>query len=199
MVDQAVAVDRTIGFVDLVGFTATSRTASLEEVDRLLERFERAAVSAAGGRARVVKVIGDAVMLAAETADAAVAATVRLVDACATDAHLPAARGGVSTGRVLARGDDYAGPAVNRAARLAELAAPGTVLADGETRAAAGASDLGWHALGSLINGDIGEVVLWQPVRPERIQRIRARDRWPCARWKAAWRGSRPQTAPRGV
>jgi adenylate cyclase len=124
--------DRTlaVGFVDLVGFTGTSRSMQTDELGRLLGRFEALAydvITEAGGT--VVKLIGDEAMLVFPTADQAAQGTIELVDACAAG-ELPSARAGLSLGQVLARGGDYFGRTVNLASRLVDVAPPDTVLVD---------------------------------------------------------------------
>jgi adenylate cyclase len=120
-----------VGFVDLVDFTRRSGSMQMDELGRLLGRFEKLAsdiVTETGGR--VVKLIGDAAMLVSPSPAGAARGAIELVDACAPGG-LPSARAGLSLGPVLARGGDYFGRSVNLASRLVTVAAPDTVLADG--------------------------------------------------------------------
>jgi adenylate cyclase len=119
-----------VGFVDLVDFTHISGSMAIDELGRLLARFEGLAsdiVTEAGGR--VVKLIGDEAMLVFATPEGAAQGAIELVDACAAG-ELPSARAGLSLGPLLARGGDYFGRAVNLASRLVDVAPPDTVLAD---------------------------------------------------------------------
>jgi adenylate cyclase len=119
-----------IAFVDLVAFTRVSLSLPDDEFARLLSRFESLAsdiVTEAGGR--VVKLIGDEVMFVCPGADDAARAALDLVAACEANG-LPAARGGLALGPLLARGGDYFGRSVNLASRLVDSAPAGTVLAD---------------------------------------------------------------------
>jgi adenylate cyclase len=119
-----------VGFVDLVDFTRTSGHMQMDDLGRLLGRFEALAsdiITEAGGS--VVKLIGDEAMLVFATAEGAAQGALELVDACAAG-DLPSARAGLSLGPVLARGGDYYGRAVNLASRLVDVAPPDTVLAD---------------------------------------------------------------------
>jgi adenylate cyclase len=125
-------IRQAVGFVDLVGFTTLSASVSIAELSDLVREFEaraRDVVSDCG--ARVVKIIGDAVMIAAVEPDrVARAASALLVEfGVATQVE---ARGGLTYGDVLARGGDYYGPVVNLAARLGDLAVPGELLATPE-------------------------------------------------------------------
>jgi adenylate cyclase len=120
-----------VGFVDLVGFTQTSRETDAAQLQRLLERFERETslrVTAAGGR--VIKMLGDEVLYV--TDDVRDAAEIALVTVAAheQDDTLPQVRAGVALGPVLARLGDVFGEPVNLASRLTAEARPGTVLVD---------------------------------------------------------------------
>jgi adenylate cyclase len=120
---------QTVGFADLVGFTAMSLALDPHELSTMVDRFEAIAyeqIPARGGR--VVKMIGDAVMFAADDAAAAAEIALGLVEAHARDPDLPDARAGLASGPVLAWEGDLFGPTVNLASRLANLARPGTVL-----------------------------------------------------------------------
>ena len=122
-----------VGFVDLVGFTSFSRFASPAELIATIEDFERRAFETAhrlGGR--IVKSIGDEVMIAASDARIVAAIALELVATTGDDPSV-APRGGVSAGDVLFRLGDYYGPVVNLASRLTTEAVPGEVLTDQST------------------------------------------------------------------
>jgi adenylate cyclase len=119
----------TIGFVDLVGSTALAQELTVRELNAVLTRFEATAaeiVHGAGGR--LVKLIGDEVMFAFADPLAACETTLRLVEELPRHDALPPARGGLAMGEVLSRDGDHYGPVVNMAARLVQLARPGTAL-----------------------------------------------------------------------
>jgi len=123
--------DLTIGFADLVGFTAASQALAPHELTRVVERFEALAyehVPEHGGR--VVKMIGDEVMLAVDDAPRAADIAIALVEACARDPILPDVRVGLASGRTVAWEGDLYGPTVNLASRLVNLARPASVLVD---------------------------------------------------------------------
>lgn len=121
-----------IAFADLCGFTPATEALTGPELAGLLELFESASydeAAAAGGRC--VKLIGDAAMFAASSADVLADVVHRLVERMvAAGAALPL-RAGMAAGHVMIRAGDYFGQPVNRAARLLTEAAPGSVLADG--------------------------------------------------------------------
>src|SRR5437667_349747 len=114
----------TVGFVDLVGYTRLSQQLDARALGALVERFEALASDAVAARdGRLVKLVGDAVMFVAVGAGAACDIALTLLERFADDPAV-APRGGLAEGRLLARGGDYYGPAVNLAARIGELAVP---------------------------------------------------------------------------
>ena len=120
-----------VGFVDIVDFTASTRTWDTATLERLLERFERETslrVTAFGGR--VVKTLGDAVMYVTDDAVSALEVALDTVAAHAADDDLPDVRAGVAYGPVLERLGDVFGQPVNLASRLVDEARPRTVLVD---------------------------------------------------------------------
>lgn len=120
-----------VGFVDLVGFTRTSREFAVSDLERLLERFERDTslrVAEVGGR--VVKTLGDAVLWVCDDVCDAAEVAVATVQAHTDDPSLPDVRAGIAYGPVLARLGDVFGQPVNLASRLTDEAKPGTVLVD---------------------------------------------------------------------
>jgi adenylate cyclase len=119
-----------VGFVDLVGYTALAEELDDDELARLLSRFgELAHDTVVAGGGRIVKTIGDEVMFVTDTEHAAAGIAVQLTERSTGDDVLPATRAGIAGGHLVAREGDYFGPVVNLAARLTELARPGTVLA----------------------------------------------------------------------
>jgi class 3 adenylate cyclase len=125
-----------IGFVDLVGSTKWAAGLSLGEASRALARFESVAWEQAARRgARVVKLIGDAAMIAAPTARAVVATALAVSEECKRDKVLPLCRGAVGFGEVLFRDGDYFGPLVNLVSRAVKAADPGRVVVTAEARA----------------------------------------------------------------
>ena len=144
---MTVAVERTIAFVDLAGFTALTEAHGDDAAVDLLDMFAAAAAaSVANSTAELVKTIGDAVMLAAPNPDIGLDATRRVFEACYASDAFPEPRGGLHHGPVVARGSDYFGATVNLAARVAARAASGQVLATAQVAKAA--RDAGVATLG---------------------------------------------------
>ncbi len=129
------AADRTltIGFADLVGFTALSRALAPRELAKIVDRFEGLAyehILERGGR--VVKMIGDEVMFAVDAGAYAADIAVALVEAHARDAEVPDVRVGLASGPTLSWEGDLYGPTVNLASRLVSFARPNTTLISSE-------------------------------------------------------------------
>jgi adenylate cyclase len=157
------AEELSVGFVDLVGYTALSQELEPEELGALVTRFEELAydtVAEHGGR--VVKTIGDEVMFVAAEPAAAARIALRLTQRSAVDEILPDARAGLDCGAVLAQEGDYYGPVVNLASRLVELARPGNVYASSAVHdALAQHASFGWHKARSRRIRDIGRSEIW--------------------------------------
>jgi len=124
-------VDLAVGFVDLVGFTKLSATAEPDGVGRVLDAFEglieRLATEV--GDVLPTKTIGDAVMLVAGDCDALATVLLDVVEAEDIDGLEDVARrAGMAVGEVRVRDGDYVGTVVNRAARLTDLAYPGSLV-----------------------------------------------------------------------
>jgi adenylate cyclase len=130
-------VSMVVGFVDLVASTTLAHRVSSAELTRALGDFESLAIDAALAHdARVVKQIGDEVMLVAPDATRLSDVVLDLIDATRRHPILGDARGGAAAGEVAPRDGDYFGPVVNRAARLVGVATDGALYADDAVAAA---------------------------------------------------------------
>lgn len=127
---RADAVDLAVGFVDLVGFTRLSAAVDPASVGDVLAGFEDGVHAAASdvGEVLVVKFIGDAAMLVGGDLDRLVDVLLRVVEEPLPSGDEVERRAGVAAGMVTIRDGDYVGHAVNTAARLTDLARPGSVL-----------------------------------------------------------------------
>jgi adenylate cyclase len=144
--EQRELVTLAIGFLDLVGFTSLSQELPIPDLVELVKSFERRAHELAHEcRTRIVKLIGDEVMFAAEhPADAARFVT-GMTDSLTDDSIVP--RGGLAFGDVVSIHGDYFGPVVNLASRLTDAAVPGEVLVDDSTAAHVGTEPAGRRML----------------------------------------------------
>jgi len=128
--DNESGTDHTVGFADIVGFTASVLVLSSVDLGRLVERFEAMAtdvVSRYDGR--VVKSIGDEVMFVMPDAPTAAFVALELIDLSRSELGADL-RVALARGPTLATQGDFYGSTVNRAARLVGMAYPGTVLID---------------------------------------------------------------------
>lgn len=159
----------SVGFADLVGFTALSQELETGELATMVSEFEgRAYGTVAQEGGRVVKTIGDEVMFSTPSPAAAVRIALRLTGDERRGPLMPDVRAGVAVGPVLARWGDEFGPVVNLASRLVNIALPGTVLVSHEVHAALrDEPGLAWRSLRPRRLKGIGRVPTWV-VRPAR-------------------------------
>jgi adenylate cyclase len=155
---------RGIGFADLVGFTKISQDLEDNELAELVDYFETSAhetITSLGGR--LVKMIGDEVMFAAERPDTIANIGLALAERHEQDEKLPSVRVGLAWGPVLAREGDYYGPTVNLSNRMVKAARPGTVLInDGLQAKLAERTDLSIRRVPAPPLKGIGRVRVWR-------------------------------------
>jgi adenylate cyclase len=121
----------TVGFADLVRFTALSNQLSEDRIGDLVEIFEsRCADVVAQQRGRVIKTLGDSVLFVSEDPTRAMDIALNIVDVIGHDSRLPDVRLGLATGSVIMQLGDVFGPPVNMAARLTGVARRNRVITD---------------------------------------------------------------------
>jgi adenylate cyclase len=140
-------------FADLSGFTRLTEEHGDEAAVGFAAGLSREASRVAGDhRGRLVKQLGDGVMLAFQHVGDALGAAFAL-RRTATAAGLPALHTGIAAGPVVERDGDYFGRTVNLASRLSGVAGPDEIVADTTTvEHAVGirATALGAHELKGL-------------------------------------------------
>ena len=158
----------TVGFADLVGFTALSQQVDDNDLATIVDRFETAAydtIAALGGR--VVKMIGDEVMFVAEDLAAGARIALSLAEVYGDDETLPDVRVGLAYGPVLSREGDYFGATVNLASRIVNIAYAGTaVVSDDIHQALEDDPAFEWKAMRPRRLKGIGWTPLWVLRRP---------------------------------
>jgi predicted ATPase/class 3 adenylate cyclase/DNA-binding CsgD family transcriptional regulator len=154
----------TFLFSDVVGSTQLWEMDgdAMKAAQQLHDETMLRVVSEAGGH--VVKTLGDGAMAVFADSEAALAAAAQCQRGLAAETwqDLPRlwVRVGIHTGSAVASGGDYHGPAVNRCARLAEVAQGGQILVSEATAAVASLPDgLSLVPLGEHRLRDLGEAI----------------------------------------
>jgi adenylate cyclase len=125
-----------IAFADLAGYTRLTEEAGEEQAVDVVERFVAGVEATLPDEARVIKTIGDEVMIVGSDAAGLVDWAVGYQRLAATARPRP--RIGIHVGAALYRDGDYYGRAVNLAARVAARSAGGEVLVTRPVTEAAG-------------------------------------------------------------
>ncbi|HEV2727376.1 MAG TPA: adenylate cyclase regulatory domain-containing protein, partial [Solirubrobacterales bacterium] len=132
-------VELTVCFADLVEFTRLGEEIDAAELGMVAGRLEEMASAVAEPPVRLVKTIGDEVMLVSTEAEPMVAAALSLIHAAEQEGQqFPWLRAGIATGPTLPQSGDYYGRPVNLASRLTNVARPGSVVLDEATKEVAG-------------------------------------------------------------
>jgi adenylate cyclase len=127
-------VQLTVGFADIVSFTALSNEISEDRIGDLVEVFEsRCADVVASQRGRVIKSIGDSVLFVNNDPIRAYDTAEGIIQVIGRDSRMPDVRVGLATGSVVMRLGDVFGPPVNLAARLTAVARRNRVIIDETT------------------------------------------------------------------
>jgi len=160
------AVEVTVAFADLVGFTKLGEQIPPEELGAIARRLLELATEAAHPPVRLIKTIGDAAMLVSPDAGALLDVAIELVRLAEEEGEdFPRLRAGLATGPALQRAGDWYGSPVNLASRVTSIARPGSVVVTHATRAAAteaaeaGGDDTRWR---------------WSPLPARRIKGVDA-------------------------
>jgi adenylate cyclase len=127
------AVDRgepqhCVAFADLAGYTALTEAHGDVEAADVADRFTQLTESVLSADGRIVKTIGDAVMILTTHASDGVRIGLDLLYAVERESQFPGVRVGVHYGPIVQRRDDVFGATVNVAARLTAHAHVGQLL-----------------------------------------------------------------------
>jgi adenylate cyclase len=137
-------------FLDMSGYTRLTEERGDEAAADLAARLAGSVHQASERhRGKVVKWLGDGVMIHFREAGPAVLAALEMVQE-ASRSGLPPARVGLHAGSVVFQGGDYFGRTVNIAARIGEYARPGEVLVSQDVVDVAGLDDVDFTAIGPV-------------------------------------------------
>ena len=132
--EQGHGSELTIGFADIVSFTALSNTLTEDKIGDLVEIFEsRCADVVAVQRGRVIKSLGDSVLFVNDDPIRGYDTAEGIINVIGRDARMPDVRVGLATGSVVTRLGDVFGPPVNMAARLTAVARRNRIIVDEAT------------------------------------------------------------------
>jgi adenylate cyclase len=160
-----------IAFADLAGYTRLTEEVGDEEAVSVVERFVETVERTLPEDARIIKTIGDEVMVVGADAGALLEWAVRFQE---REALRPAPRIGIHYGETLYRDGDYYGREVNQASRVSARAAGGEVLVTQPVVEQAG-DDLAFERIGAVRLKGFSEATELFVAR--RRQRRRARRR----------------------
>ena len=140
----------TVGFCDVVGFTRLGEGVAAADLGAIATRLAALAADAAEPPVRLIKTIGDAVMFVAPEPPPLLDTVLGLMEAAEREGEqFPSLHAGAAHGQALRRWGDYYGGPVNLAARLAERARPGALIADATVRELAGDDAFAWSDAGA--------------------------------------------------
>lgn len=155
-----------VAFADLVGFTRAGERLEPHELTAIAQRLEQLGAELVHPPVRLVKTLGDGLMLVSPELPALLQTALGLVDHAEADRELPRLRAGIAHGRALSRAADWYGRPVNLASRLTDIARPGSVLTDEEVRQELRDQPFSWSYAGARRLKGISE--------PIRLYRVRA-------------------------
>lgn len=158
-----------VAFADLVGFTRLGEETPPEDLERLANRLGDMARDVADPPVRMVKTIGDAVMMVCPDPATLLGAMLQLAEAAESDSDFPRLRVGMAYGEAVTRSGDWFGSPVNLASRVTGVARPSSVLVSEAARLAVGdAAGFEWSYAGARhLKGIKGDTKLFRVRRAE--------------------------------
>ena len=150
----------TFGFADLAGFTALTEEHGDFDAADVATRFAALARGALAEGDRLVKTIGDAVLVTSPEPGPALDLVERLLTAAVDEKTLPALRVGLHHGPAIERDGDVFGASVNLAARVAAEAYAGEVLATATVAAVAKERGIPVVDIGPVVLKNVGDATL---------------------------------------
>jgi adenylate cyclase len=117
---------------DLSGYSALTEAHGAVSAADLIDKYIGIAENCLVGDCRLHQQTGDELMFVSDSADVMLATAQRLAAETASEEHFLQVHGGMHYGKVLKRGGNYFGTAINLAARIAAKAIAGTFYCSAE-------------------------------------------------------------------
>jgi adenylate cyclase len=157
----------TVCFADLVGFTKLGERIPPGELGAVAGRLTEISVDLVAAPVRLVKTLGDGLMLVSRETDPLIDVALDVVAAAESEGEgFPQLRAGLARGDALSRAGDWYGRPVNLASRISAFARPSSVVAERGVREAS-EGDFRWSfAGGRRLKGLRREVQLFRVRRP---------------------------------
>ncbi len=132
--EELTTTEVTVGFADLVAFTALSNEMAEHRIGDLVETFEsRVHDVIAAHHGRAIKSLGDSVLFVNDDPVRALDTAEGIIEVIGRDDRMPDVRLGLASGSVVLRLGDVFGRPVNLAARLTTVARRNRVIIDETT------------------------------------------------------------------
>jgi adenylate cyclase len=129
----------SVAFADLVGYTRLGEEVPPDQLGTVARKLASMTAEIVDAPVRMIKTIGDAVMLVSVEPAPLVDAVLGLVEqAEELSDEMPPLKAGIAIGDALNRNGDWYGRPVNLAARITSIARPGSVLLAGSLKEALG-------------------------------------------------------------
>ncbi len=120
--------DSVFCFVDLAGYTAMTEAHGDVEAAEMAQRFFKLADKALAGEGRIVKTIGDAVLVSFASLECGIEFFRRLIELARKEPNFLEFRAGLHCGKAVERNKDLFGADVNLTARITAQARSGEIL-----------------------------------------------------------------------
>jgi adenylate cyclase len=164
-VGPRLAAPPAVAFVDLTGFTRVTEERGDEAAAAMALRLGEVSTDVVRARSgRLVKLLGDGVLVRFDDAIAAVEGTLDLLESL-PGSGLPPGHAGVASGPLVVRDGDVFGRTVNMAARIADVAPGGRLYVPEEVATAVMSEALRVRPTEAVILQGIGRVDLFEVTR----------------------------------
>ena len=156
-----------VAFADVVGFTRIGEAVTPEDLERLASRLADFTREIAIPPVRLIKTIGDAVMLVCPDPVKLLDTALQLSEAVDHEDTFPQLRVGVASGWAVSRAADWFGSPVNVASRVTSVGPPGAVMVAESARNAVGdAEGFAWSFAGAhRLKGVTGDTKVFRARR----------------------------------